>query len=197
MNQDFQEFYDDSFKAAYRFFFYKNVSKSQIEDLVQDSFMRFYQSYQFKLGDKDERGKILLGICLNVYREWVRVQVSTGNVWEYIEEVDWEEERVSFDEYSNPDYEIEVERRKALLRQSLSELSGTVRSVLELRFLQGLTRAQTADKLGISEDQVHTYQKRGIKYLKEILNQEESNQTIAATDSETVLEAISPGMSQV
>lgn len=172
MNQAFQEFYDHSFKPAYRFFYYKNVNHSQIEDLVQDAFLRFYQTYQHKLESLYEARKILLGICLNVYREWVRTQMAIGNTWEYLEEADWEEEKASFQEYSDPDYDNQMEKRKVLLRQSLAELSGTVRQVLELRFLSGLTRRQTAEKLEISEDQVHTYQKRGVKYLKDILNKE-------------------------
>jgi|GEM_PF-1037333 len=174
MDNDFQEFYDNTFKGGWRFFFYKNVGRSNIEDLVQEAYLRFFQSYLHKLSDLNESRKILNGICLNVYREWVKVQVQKGTVWEYVEELDWEEEKASFEEYSNPDFDNEMERRKILLREALNQLSGQVRQVLELRYLEGLTRHQTAEKLSVSEDQVHTYQKRGIRYLSDILNCQQS-----------------------
>ena len=59
-----------------------------------------------------------------------------------------------------------------MLHDTIKSLNPVVRQVLELRFLQNKSRKETAELLQINEDQVHTYQKRGVKYLKDRLNGE-------------------------
>ena len=48
----------------------------------------------------------------------------------------------------------------------LSTLSPRVRQVIELRFIKGKSRQETAKIMKMSPKDVHTYQKRGLKYLE-------------------------------
>ncbi len=144
----------------------------QIEDLVQEAYFRFYKNYEYKLsGDSSECKRILLGICLNIYREWVRSRVESSSV-EYVDEYDYENEVSYFEAYENDNFDEENEKRKSMLREAINTLNSNVKQVLELRFIQQKTRKEVARIMNITEDQVHTYQKRGVKYLKEILNKE-------------------------
>lgn len=167
-----------NFSKIYKFFYYKFVLKDEIEDLVQDAFMRFYKNYEPWLEKRpDDCQKLLYGICRNVYREWVRKAVKEKNV-SFIDEYEYEDiENLSAeDEYlfslESPEESINIDLE--LIKKHLDELSENIRLVLQYRFLEGKSRKETAELLNIAEKDVHTYQKRGIKYLKKILENEKS-----------------------
>ena len=167
----FEKFYNQQFKPVFRFFYYKSVDFKQIEDLVQESFMRFYKSYHSKLTDAEESRKILFGICFNIYKDWVKEMVKNKTI-KFIEEYDYEEGLVEFREFENDNFEVEFEERKKMLRIAIEKLNDKVKEVIKLRFLESKTRKEVSDILNMSEDMVYTYQKRGVKYLKDFLNKD-------------------------
>lgn len=166
---DFESFYKKTFQKVYKFFHYKSVETSVIEDLTHDSFLRFYQKYSDKSYDDTEALKILYGIVRNVYREWVRKSINEKRV-PLIDNLNYEEEdSVEFAIFEDNDYEDRLFKRVEELKDCISELNEKIRKVLEYRFLEGKSRKEVAILLNISEKDVHTYQKRGIKYLKKIV----------------------------
>lgn len=170
----FSELYQTSFKGVFRFFYYKSVNFNSIEELCQEVYLRFWKNYTSKLGDADQCKKILYGICLNVYREWVRSQISSQfvSLESYWEQLMDEDSLSSTQNWEDEKYEEHLGELKNRLRTAIAKLSPRLREVVELKYLQGLTRRQTSEQMGLTEDQVHTYQKRAVKALKDLVHQE-------------------------
>jgi RNA polymerase sigma factor (sigma-70 family) len=165
----FEEFYKNNFGRIYKLFYYKGVNPSGIEDLVHDTFLRFYRKYNDKDLSIEESEKILFGIARNVYKEWVRKMIKLKQV-DLIENYEYE---IS-SESESEDYDALESFSKSkkdfkLIKSAMKNLNPKIKKVLEMRFLEGKTRKITAEILGIKESDVHTYQKRGIKYIKKIL----------------------------
>ncbi len=172
--QLFQELYTSSFKGVFRFFYYKSVQFDQIEELCQEVYLRFWDAYQSKLQDTEQCKKILYGIALNVYREWVRSSIKNSfiSLEDYWESLLEEDEINSIDSWCSPEYDQQQEELKQKLRWAIHQLPEQQKKVLEYRFIHGMSREETAQKMNMSVDNVHTYQKRAIKSLKQIINEE-------------------------
>ncbi|MEI7603558.1 MAG: sigma-70 family RNA polymerase sigma factor [bacterium] len=179
---EFEVFYKSTFKTVYSYFYNKFVNVSDIEDLAQESFLRIYSKYGDNFPNTDEPRKILFGICRNIYRDWVR---------DHIKEVTTDDIETAIYKH-NPDYNHEEDfeddsqdlirqQNVDLVKEAMKKLNPKVKAVLEYRFIEGLSRKEIAEKLGISQDDVHTYQKRGIKYLNKMIN------TNDKVDSKTIV----------
>ena len=164
----FEEFYNQSFKNTFRFFYYRGVAFSDIDDLSSECYIRFYQKYQEKLSDNIESRKVLSGIAGNILKEWQRK--TFGH--KIVELDDNISDDQLYDFYSRDDFDDDFGKKQLMLHDTIKSLNPVVKQVLELRFLQNKSRKETAELLQINEDQVHTYQKRGVKYLKDRLNGE-------------------------
>lgn len=173
----FEEFYNLNFSKVYKFFYYKFVQKDEIEDLAQDVFMRFYKKYAPSLEKNPQDSlKLLYGICRNVYREWVRKSMKDRTV-AFVDEYEYEDSDESLS--AEDQYLFDAEKPEESINFNLEELkihleslNEKVRLVLQYRFLEGKSRKETAEIMKIAEKDVHTYQKRGIKYLKKLVENE-------------------------
>ncbi len=154
--------YRQHVKAIHSFFFYREVGLSELEDLVQETFVRYFRRYDQEARASEETAKILYGVARNVWREWVRTQIRT-NTLELLEH----DLVLTSQENSEGYSDEEIDK----LKSALALLQQTQREVLTLRFIEGMTRKEVAEKLGTSESDVHTYQKRGIKALRRILSE--------------------------
>jgi RNA polymerase sigma factor (sigma-70 family) len=171
----FEDFYKKTFKNTFRFFYYRGASFSDIDDLSSECYIRFYQKYQEKLQDEAESQKILSGIAANILKEWQR-KTYAHKIVELDDEIldeQW------YDFYSPSNFDDNFGQKQLKLHEAIKSLNSTVKEVLELRFLQNKTRKEAAEILQISEDQVHTYQKRGVRYLKDRLNGGEATEQSA------------------
>jgi RNA polymerase sigma factor (sigma-70 family) len=164
---DCQSVYLQYFKPAYRYFYYKGVEKAEVEDLAQETFLRLFRVYgdRADLADLEIR-KLVYGVARNVWREWVRRQVQLPTV-EFDELQDVGESPDEFQEEAE-DTEL-LEAQRAAVLAAIEDLHPTMRQVLTLRFAENLSRQEVADRLNIKPDEVHTYQKRGIKMLQKIV----------------------------
>lgn len=175
---NFEGFYKQSFQKVYRFFYYKSVDTSIIEDLTQESFIRFYKKYNQKQLDEVESIKIIYGIARNVYREWVRKSISEKTV-SLIDNINYEsddeQESYEIEAFAEEESEFDKQLTEKMdsIKDCLNELNEKVRLVLQYRFMESKSRKEVAEILKISEKDVHTYQKRGIKYIKKILEKRE------------------------
>jgi RNA polymerase sigma-70 factor (ECF subfamily) len=69
-----------------------------------------------------------------------------------------------------PDEEAEREERKRLLREALAQLDPHDREILWLRFIEGLTLQEIADRLGISVATAHRRVKEALEHLRDRLS---------------------------
>jgi RNA polymerase sigma factor (sigma-70 family) len=163
--------YSHLFPALYRYFFYKQVQRDSIEDLCQESFMRFFQKYDSTQFTELDCAKILYGIARNVYREWVRraIRDTTFELNEDMAITD------SFADFLLDIDDAAEEFNTKLLDEALGTLSETFQKVLRMRFILGMSRAQVAEELGVKEKHVHVYQRRALVALRQELVKMELN----------------------
>jgi len=159
---DPREAYDKNFACIYRYFYYRGAPGADAEELCQETFLRFFQKY--RPVDLDELGvrKIVYKIAANVYKEWVRERVQLP-----VYELDRDFPIPEVEEEDDP-FEFSDDCRESLLA-AIEQLHPTMKTVLTMRFVEGKTRREVAEVLSIKEKDVHTYQKRGIRMLREKL----------------------------
>lgn len=68
------------------------------------------------------------------------------------------------------DVQVDAESERQALRKALGELDGKQREVLELRYAEGLTRAEIAKRLGLGSGQVRTLEANGLIQLRILLS---------------------------
>lgn len=160
---NFSEFYTITYRYVLKFFYDRLENKSLAEDLTHDTYIRFYQKYGSLEISEEEAGKILYGFCRNLYKDYVR-KVS-------------KHKSVSFDEtfvFEENDRDegirlLNKNKKLKVLRKAVGLLPPTLQKVIELRFLTNCSRKESAKILGIKEGSIHTYQKRAIKQLKDLI----------------------------
>lgn len=160
---DLEKIYKNHFSKVYKFFYYRQVQADNIEDICHDVFIRFYTKYKPDVLTEEEILKILYGFCRNMYKEWVRKQINLRSVsfHEFVQYFD------TLEVFADESYELRIEKQKDIVRGLIPELNETVQNVIVLRFFHGKSRKDVAAELGITEADVHTYQKRGIRYLRQ------------------------------
>lgn len=163
---DFEKIYNATYGNVYRFFYYKSVEKATIEDLSHEVYIRFYKKFRERDLDDIESKKILYGFCSNIYKEWVRQSIKENKA-DLVDNIHIEEPEEEFSE----GFEEKVTKQKQVLLQAMEKLNPKVKSILEYRFLHNMSRKEIAEKLNMNEKDVHTYQKRGIKYLKKYVGE--------------------------
>jgi RNA polymerase sigma-70 factor, ECF subfamily len=163
LNMKPEEIYDKTFESIYRFFYYKSVNRSEIEDLVQEVYIRFFRKTDISGTDIILCQKLLYGFSRNIYKEWVRKQIKSELVYSNID-------YLSNDD-SDPINDPSVEHDSLFLKEAIEKLNPVVRQVITMRFIENLSRKEIADKLNIKEKHVHVYQRRGIKYLRDYFSQ--------------------------
>jgi RNA polymerase sigma factor (sigma-70 family) len=137
------------------------LNKTQKEDLTQDCYVALLEN-QDKLTGPDHED-IALEICQkqvrNILRPWTGYSKPP--------------ELVSADDPSMARHleriaaEIEGEVSESELYQAIDSLPGEEQSVIRSLFIEGLTQAKTAEKLGISVDAMRWRQKCGIMKLRQ------------------------------
>lgn len=162
-----KELFDSLFPVIYKYFYYKQVSKEEIDDLAQDTFLRYFSKYVCANLAEEESRKIIFGIAKNVYREWVREMrkryVSLDFDIAEPDEVAW------YDFFGDCEIDYSDDVLQADVNKALEALPERLSYILRARYIDGKTRAEVAGELGIVEKHVHVYQRRGLVMLKKEL----------------------------
>lgn len=164
-----QAAYEQNFKRIYRFFYYKSVRPpEEIEDITQEVFLRFFNKYDCTKMDDTEVTKILFGITKNMYKEWVRSAIAHQS-FELFENNHTDE---SMDEFVDEDYEKRLDTFRHTAETAINDLNPTLKKVMRMRYWDGMSRKEIAEKLDIKEKHVHVYQRRGIAALQKVLGED-------------------------
>ena len=71
------------------------------------------------------------------------------------------------DRYATEDEELAFTDDRIIIEEALASFSPREREVIEMRFLQGMTQIEIAEKLGISQVQVSRLLRRTLKKIQE------------------------------
>lgn len=152
----FIQLYHQHVQALYRFVYSKTNNQQDAEDITSETFLQALKnlrSFSGKSTFKNWLYGIAKHLILAKYRE--RYNTATLELDEnaYVQEpVDQTEEMTA-----------ETQQKHDALREILGALPRNYRQVLELRFLKGYTVLETADALGITEENAKVLQHRALK----------------------------------
>ena len=161
-SEAFGQLYDHYHASVYRFLYYRLGSVQLAEDLTAETFFRALRSMSsFRWQGKDF-GAWLMTIARNLTTDHykagrTRLEQTTEDMTTLDTTTDGPEGAV-----------LESLTNEALLA-ALGELPAEQRECLVMRFLQGLSIAETAEVLGRSSGAVKQLQLRGVRNLAKIL----------------------------
>ncbi|WP_246088276.1 sigma-70 family RNA polymerase sigma factor [Nocardioides albertanoniae] len=150
--------YDHYHVAVYRFLFYRTRSTQVAEDLTSETFFRALRSMTgFRWQGKDF-GAWLMTIARNLATDHfkagrTRLELTTEDMGQHDSSSD------------GPEKIVMAGITNEMLLASLSKLPDEQRDCIIMRFLQGLSIAETAAILGRSDGAVKQLQLRGIRNL--------------------------------
>jgi RNA polymerase sigma-70 factor (ECF subfamily) len=154
--------YDHYQGSVYRFLFYRTRSSTLAEDLTSETFFRALRSMQnFRWQGKDF-GAWLMTIARNLATDHfkagrTRLELTT------------EDMGLHDDETEGPETAVLAGLTNELLLRALTELPAEQKDCLIMRFLQGMSIAETASVLGRSEGAIKQLQLRGVRNLAKLM----------------------------
>jgi RNA polymerase sigma-70 factor (ECF subfamily) len=154
--------YDHYQPSVYRFVYYRTRSQTLAEDLTSETFLRALRNMAgFRWQGKDF-GAWLMTIARNLCTDHfkagrTRLELTTEDMGAHD------------DATESPEHEVLAGLTNAVLLDGLRQLSDEQRDCLIMRFLQGLSIAETAEILGRSEGAVKQLQLRGVRNLAKLV----------------------------
>lgn len=154
--------YDHYQPSVYRFLFYRTRSSTLAEDLTSETFFRALRSMNgFRWQGKDF-GAWLMTIARNLATDHfkagrTRLELTT------------EDMALHDDATEGPESTVLAGLTNEILLQALTELPPEQRDCLVMRFLQGMSIAETAAVLGRSDGAVKQLQLRGVRNLAKLM----------------------------
>lgn len=154
--------YDHYQSSVYRFLFYRTRSSTLAEDLTSETFFRALRSMSnFRWQGKDF-GAWLMTIARNLATDHfkagrTRLEMTT------------EDMALHDDATEGPESSVLAGLTNEILMRALTELPAEQRDCLVMRFLQGMSIAETAAVLGRSDGAVKQLQLRGVRNLAKLM----------------------------
>ncbi len=158
----FGQLYDHYHGSVYRFVYYRTRSQSLAEDLTSETFLRALRNMGgFRWQGKDF-GAWLMTIARNLCTDHfkagrTRLELTTEDMGAHD------------DATEGPESAVLASLTNEVLLDGLRQLSDEQRDCLIMRFLQGLSIAETAEVLGRSEGAVKQLQLRGVRNLAKLV----------------------------
>jgi len=158
----FGQLYDHYQASVYRFVYYRTRSQTLAEDLTSETFLRALRNMSgFRWQGKDF-GAWLMTIARNLCTDHfkagrTRLEMTTEDMGAHDDATD------------GPEGAVLASLTNEVLLDGLRQLSDEQRDCLIMRFLQGLSIAETAAVLGRSEGAVKQLQLRGVRNLAKLV----------------------------
>lgn len=158
----FGQLYDHYQPSVYRFLYYRVGSMTLAEDLTAETFFRALRSmHSFRWQGKDF-GAWLMTIARNLTADHFKAgRTRLEQTTEDMQTLDTTSE--------GPEVEVLSSLTNESLLRALGELPTEQRECLIMRFLQGLSIAETAEILGRSSGAVKQLQLRGVRNLAKLI----------------------------
>jgi RNA polymerase sigma-70 factor (ECF subfamily) len=161
-SEAFGQLYDHYQPSVYRFLYYRTRSQTLAEDLTSETFLRALRNMGgFRWQGKDF-GAWLMTIARNLCTDHfkagrTRLELTT------------EDMGIHDDATEGPERAVLADLTNEVLLDGLRQLSDEQRDCLIMRFLQGLSIAETAEVLGRSEGAVKQLQLRGVRNMAKLI----------------------------
>ncbi|WP_299054416.1 sigma-70 family RNA polymerase sigma factor [uncultured Nocardioides sp.] len=158
----FGELYDHYHPSVYRFLYYRTRSVTLAEDLASDTFFRALRNMDGFRWQGRDFGAWLMTIARNLTTDHfkagrTRLESTT------------EDMTIHDDATETVESTVMGELTNAMLLEALTRLPTEQQECLVMRFLQGLSIAETAAVLGRSDGAVKQLQLRGVRNLAKLV----------------------------
>ncbi len=161
----FGQIYEEYVDVVYRYLYVRCGSHHTAEDLTAETFVRALR----RLDSFTWTGKDIAAWFVTIARNLVVDQVKSSR---YRMEVTTGELLDADEHAAAPETEVLEQMRDRRLLEAVKELKGDQQECIVLRFLQGLSLAETAAILGRKENAVKQLQFRAVKALHRALDGE-------------------------
>ena len=160
--EDFGRLYDQYVDLVYRYVYYRVGTHAQAEDLTSETFLRALRRIGTFTWQGRDFGAWLVTIARNLVADHFkssrfRLEVTTGEMLD-ANEVERSPEDSVLESLSN-----------AALLDAVRRLNPQQQECVTLRFLQGLSVAETARVMGKNEGAIKTLQYRAVRTLARLL----------------------------
>jgi len=161
-SEAFGQLYDHYHGSVYRFVYYRTRSQTLAEDLTSETFLRALRNMSgFRWQGKDF-GAWLMTIARNLCTDHfkagrTRLEQTTDDMG------------LHDDTTEGPENAVLAGLTNEVLLDGLKQLSDEQRDCLIMRFLQGLSIAETAEILGRTEGAIKQLQLRGVRNLAKLI----------------------------
>jgi RNA polymerase sigma-70 factor (ECF subfamily) len=145
-------------------------SRDEAEDVVQDLFVRLWQNRE-QLQLHDTLTNYLYGAVRNGVSNRIRHEHVVQRFAETSASLQAETRQFS----PTPDEALEIAERQALISRAIATLPERRRMVCVLRWMQGLSYAEIAKRLGLSEKTVSNHLQLALRDVHERLQQAHFN----------------------
>ncbi len=169
MHSVFQKLYNEYHQDVFQFLFYLVKNRETAEDLMQEVYMKVLRSYG-SFEHKSSEKTWLFSIARNAAIDHFRKEKN----WKQrlMENFEWSRENIA-DEQALPDEIAQMNEDMQAVYRSLDLCSIDQRMVIILRYIKGLTIAETAAVLNWKTSKVKTTQHRALKAIRSILEENE------------------------
>lgn len=162
IKQKFENLYEAEADAVYRFCLYKTSRKDVAEDLVQESFVRLWNSLS--------EGKTIDNLKAFLY------QITRNLITDFYRK----KKALSLDSMAEQGYEpstedhehIENQVEASMMREVINKLDEKYRDVVYMKLVEEMDLEEISQTLKITKNNATVRLHRGLKYLKEILQNE-------------------------
>lgn len=157
-DEKFKALYSEWVQPLFRFIFFKCRDKSQAEDIVQETFVKFWDKIDtVKAGsEKSYLYATAKNLLLNI--------VAHEKV------VNQHAETISHGKVESPEYEMEVSEFKNKLENAISALPDNQREVFLMNRIEGMKYREIAETLGLSQKAVEKRMSLALVTLRKIHN---------------------------
>lgn len=161
----FGDLYERLMPAVYRYIYYRVGDQAEAEDLTETVFLRAWEA----LGRYQTTAAPFLAwlyrIAHNLVVDWRRGRRPAAAL---------PEEHPDESPEADPETQVLAGERSSQLARLLRRLDPIPQQVLALRFIAGLSHAETARVLGRSESAVRVAQHRALNVLRALLRADEA-----------------------
>jgi len=158
----FGALYDRYVAVVYRYVLFRVGDRTLAEDVTSETFLRALRS----IGSISYQGRDVGAWFVTIARNIVFDHVKSSR---YRLEVTTAEPADSREVTSGPEQEVLTGAANAELLRCVSQLGDDQRECITLRFIQGLSVAETAAKMGRNEGAVKALQHRAVRRLAQLL----------------------------
>ncbi|CAH0206312.1 ECF RNA polymerase sigma factor SigX [Peribacillus frigoritolerans] len=165
MDSVFHDLYEKYHQEIYQFIFYMTKNRETAEDLVQEVYIRVMKAYERFEGKSSEK-TWMYSIARNVTIDHFRKQKGWKD--KIFPNFDWDRQLLKDEEPIPEEVAIKNDEIQDIY-QCLNRCTTNQRSVIILRYIQGLSITETSEVLNWSESKVKTTQHRALKAIKKLM----------------------------